>query len=89
LKQKQLIEKYTREAKNLNHNIKFELDKNKNPVWNGETNYKMVEYMRGQLSIIREVVHLLRDGFEYSSDITQKFGIDYSLGDSIDLTDNQ
>jgi hypothetical protein len=80
MKQKQLIEKYTREAKNLNHNILFEL--NKTP-WNGETDIKLVEYMRGQLSIIREVVHLLRDGFEYPSDITQKFGIDYFLGDPI------
>lgn len=78
-----MINKYIREAKNLNHNIQFEIDKNKNPAWNGETDYKMVEYMRGQLSIIREVVHFMRDGFEYSSDITQRFGIDYALGDHI------
>jgi len=84
MNKKQLLEKYLIEANNLNHNIKFELDKNKNSAWNGQTNHKLVEYMRGQLCIMREVVHFLRDGLEYSSDITQKFGIDYSLGDAID-----
>ena len=68
-----------REAKNLNHNIIFELKKNDNPVWNGETNYKLVEYMRGQLSIIREVVHYLRNETEF----LDKQSIDYKLGDPI------
>jgi hypothetical protein len=75
--QKRLIEKYTREAKNLNHNILFEL--NKKTAWDGETNYKLVEYMRGQLSIIREVVHYLRNEKEF----LDKQSIDYKLGDPI------
>ncbi len=83
MNKQKLIQKYVREAKNLNHNILFEIDKNKNPGWNGETDIKMVEYMKGQLSIIREIVHFLRDDLEYSSDISQKFGIDYVLGDPI------
>ena len=73
---KQMIEKYTREAKNLNHNINFEL--NKTP-WDGEINYKIVEYMRGQLSIMREVVHYLRNETEF----LEKQSIDYKLGDPI------
>jgi len=79
LKKQEIIQKYVREAKNLNHNIIFELKKNDNPVWNGETNYKLVEYMRGQLSIIREVVHYLRNETEF----LDKQSIDYKLGDPI------
>jgi hypothetical protein len=74
-----MIQQYVREAKNLNHNIIFEIDKNKNSAWNGETNYKMVEYMKGQLSIIREVVHYLRNETEF----LDKQPIDYKLGDPI------
>ena len=76
---KKLIEKYTREAKNLNHNILFEIDKNKNIAWNGETDYKMVEYMKGQLSIIREVVHYLRN----EDNFLENQSIDYKLGSPI------
>lgn len=79
MNKQKLIEKYTQEAKNLNHNIIFELKKNDNPVWNGETNYKMVEYMRGQLSIIREIVHVLKN----EEDFLHKQSIDYQLGDPI------
>jgi hypothetical protein len=78
-KTKKLIEKYTREAKNLNHNILFEIDKNKNIAWNGETDYKMVEYMKGQLSIIREVVHYLRN----EDNFLDNQSIDYKLGSPI------
>jgi len=81
LNKKQLLQKYLREANNLNHNIKFELDKGDLPSWNGQTNHKMVEYMRGQLSIIREVVHILRG--EYDNLFDGSFPIDYILGDPI------
>lgn len=84
LNKKQIIQKYVREAKNLNHNIQFELKKNDNIAWNGETNYKLVEYMRGQLSIIREIVHYLRN----EEDFLHKQNIDYQLGDPIVLTEN-
>ena len=81
LSNKELISKYVREAKNLNHNILFELDKNKNPGWNGETNYLQVEYMQGQLSIIREIVHQLRQESEYIDKLPNDyFKIDYQLG---------
>ena len=73
---KQLIQKYVREAKNLNHNIQFEL--NKTP-WDGKTDIRMVEYMRGQLSIIREVVHYLRNETEF----LEKQSICYKLGDPL------
>ena len=82
MRKTKLIAKYVREANNLNHNILFELDKAKNEAWNGPVNYKMVEYMRGQLSIIREVVHILRDNMEVS-DIIEKLDLDYQLGDPI------
>jgi hypothetical protein len=79
MNKKQIIQKYVREAKNLNHNIIFEIDKNNNIGWNGETNYKLVEYMRGQLSIIREIVHYMRNETEF----LEKQSIDYKLGDPI------
>lgn len=79
MNKKQMIQKYVREAKNLNHNIIFELKKNDNPAWNGQTNHKLVEYMRGQLSIIREVVHYLRQEDQF----LEVQSIDYKLGDPI------
>ena len=78
MNKKQLLEKYLREADNLNHNIKFEIDKNKNIAWNGETNYKLVDYMQGQLSIMREVVHFLKGEYDHLFD--GSFPIDYILG---------
>ena len=84
MNKKELIQKYTKEAGNLNHNIILELQKGHDtPNWNGQCDFKMVEYMKGQLSIIREVVHLLRDDFKYPSEITEKFDIDYFLGEPI------
>ena len=75
----QLIREYTRQAKNLDHNICFEIDKNKNPGWNGQTDYKMVEYMKGQLSIIREILNWLQNGDTWRDD--QK--VDYRLGSAL------
>lgn len=78
MNKKQLLEKYLREANNLNHNIKFELEKGDKPSWNGQTNHKLVDYMQGQLSIIREVVHFLRGEYDHLFD--NSFPIDYILG---------
>jgi hypothetical protein len=78
LNKQELISKYVREAKNLNRNILFEL--NKTP-WDGETDYMHVKYMQGQLSIIREIVHQLRQESEYIDKLPNDyFKIDYQLG---------
>ena len=75
----ELIKEYERQAKNLDHNICFEIDKNKNPGWNGSTDIKMVEYMRGQLSIIREILNWLDNGDTWRDN--EK--VDYRLGNAI------
>lgn len=78
MNKKQFLKRYREYANNLNQNILFELDKGDQPSWNGQTNHKMVEYMKGQLSVTREVIHFLQGEYDHLFD--NSLPIDYILG---------
>ena len=76
------LQRYKQQENNLNHNIQFEIDK-PNHLWNEQTDHKMVEYMRGQLSIIREVINYLETGNQYIDINRDNKTIDYILGKEV------
>ena len=79
MNKKELIKQYTRQAKNLNHNIKHEIEK-PTQLFNPKTDLMMVEYMKGQLSVIREIIHFLKDEKNEYYDQTS---LEYQLGETI------
>ena len=78
----QFIQKYKQQENNLNHNILFELDK-PNQWFGLESDYKTVEYMRGQLSIIREIINYLETGNGYIDIDRDNKTLDYILGKEV------